>query len=61
MTSRARAYPSRVPCLFQGKAGQIVLDQIRAVDKTRLIRRLGEIEESAQVAILDVLARIFAK
>ena len=43
MTTRGRDYPTRVPCTFQGRQGQIVLDQIRTVDKTRLLRKLGRI------------------
>ncbi len=49
MTTRARDYPSRVRCQFQGKEGQIVLDQIRTVDKTRLAKRLGEISRETQI------------
>jgi mRNA interferase MazF len=41
MTSRGQVYPSRVALRFQGKDGQIVLDQIRTIDKSRLVRRLG--------------------
>jgi mRNA interferase MazF len=61
MTTRLRNYPSRVTCEFHGKNGQIVLDQIRAVDKTRLVRKLGRIDEPTQSAVLDVLAKMFAK
>jgi mRNA interferase MazF len=61
MTTKGRKYPSRVPCSFQGKSGQIVLDQLRTVDKTRLARRLGEIDASTGDAVLDVLAEMFAK
>ena len=43
MTTRGRDYPTRVPCTFQGRQGQLVLDQIRTVDKTRLMRKLGRI------------------
>ncbi|HEX8681857.1 MAG TPA: type II toxin-antitoxin system PemK/MazF family toxin, partial [Ardenticatenaceae bacterium] len=43
LTTKGRGYPTRVPCNFRGKAGEIVLDQIRAIDKTRLVRRLGVI------------------
>jgi len=60
MTTRGRAYPSRVPCTFQGKSGQIVLDQVRTVDKTRLVHRLGRIKGEEQHAILQVLAELFA-
>ena len=61
MTTAGRPYPTRVPCSFQGKEGQVVLDQIRAVDKARLVRRLGEIDEGAQRAVLQVLAEMFAE
>ena len=61
MTTRVRHYPSRVPCAFQGQSGEIVLDQIRAVDKTRVIRRLGRLEETTQASVLAVLAQMFAK
>jgi len=44
MTTKGRSYPTRVACSFEGKDGQIVLDQLRTVDKTRLVRRLGEID-----------------
>ena len=61
MTTRARNYPSRVSCAFQGKNGEIVLDQIRMVDKARLVQRLGRIDEGTQAAVLEVLAKLFAK
>lgn len=48
MTTKGRPYPTRVPCRFQGKEGQIVLDQIRTVDKSRLIQKLGTISKSTQ-------------
>ena len=60
MTTKDRAYPTRVAVRFQGKDGQIVLDQIRTVDNVRLVRRLGVISKSAQDAVLSVLAEMFA-
>jgi len=60
MTTKGRPYPSRVSCAFQGKRGQVVLDQIRTVDKTRLVRRLGTISPSVQRKVLDVLHEMFA-
>lgn len=60
MTTRGRDYPSRVACEFQGKHGQIVLDQIRTVDKSRLIQKLGEIDRDTQTQVLAVLSEIFA-
>jgi mRNA interferase MazF len=61
MTTRGRSYPSRVDCEFQGKQGQIVLDQIRTVDKTRLVRKLGRIDKSTEMAVLATLADMFAE
>jgi mRNA interferase MazF len=61
MTSTKRDYPSRITCRFQGKDGQIVLDQIRTVDKARLVRRLGRIEANIQTKVLNVLAELFAE
>jgi mRNA interferase MazF len=52
MTTRGRDYPTRVPCTFQGRQGQIVLDQLRPVDKTRLMRKLGRITPPTQRAVL---------
>jgi mRNA interferase MazF len=61
MTTKGRPYPSRVPCTFQGKRGQVVLDQIRTVDKTRLVRRLGTISIGVQHKVLDALQEMFAR
>jgi mRNA interferase MazF len=60
MTTKGSAYPTRVPCRFQGKQGQVVLDQIRTVDKTRLARRLGKIGKQTQAEVLSVLGELFA-
>ena len=61
MTTKGRAYPTRVMFQFQGKDGQIVLDQLRTVDKTRLVKRLGQLNQGEQKAVLDTLAEIFAE
>jgi len=61
MTTKGRPYPTRVQCRFQGKTGQIVLDQLRTVDKARLIKRLGQIGAATQQATLTVLGEMFAK
>ncbi len=60
MTSRSRRYPTRVNCVFQEIHGQVVLDQIRTVDKTRLVKKLGQISVAAQKKVLSVLAEMFA-
>ena len=61
MTTKGRDYPTRVPCTFQGKSGQVVLDQLRTVDKTRLVKRLGEVEAATADTVLETLAELFAK
>ena len=61
MTTRSRDYPTRVPCHFQGKEGQIVLDQIRTVDRSRLVKRLWVISPEAQTQVLETLAEMFAE
>lgn len=60
MTTKGRLYPTRVPCRFRGKEGMIVLDQIRAVDRARLVRRLGRIGQPTRDAVLALLAELFA-
>ncbi len=60
MTTKGRPYPTRIPCSFQGKKGQIVLDQIRTVDKKRLVKSLGQISKKAQTRTLEVLQEMFS-
>lgn len=55
MTTKSHNYPTRVALTFQGKDGWIVLDQIRTVDKTRLIKKLGKIEKEQIQKIKDIL------
>ncbi|MDB9376214.1 type II toxin-antitoxin system PemK/MazF family toxin [Nodularia sphaerocarpa] len=61
MTTKGQTYPTRVTCQFQGQNGQIVLDQIRTVDKTRLVKLLGQISAEEQKTVLDILAQMFAE
>lgn len=60
MTTKGRPYPTRVPCLFEGKEGQLVLGQLRTVEKARLVRRLGRLTDDVQEAVLTTLAEMFA-
>ncbi|HWR21406.1 MAG TPA: type II toxin-antitoxin system PemK/MazF family toxin [Verrucomicrobiae bacterium] len=60
MTTKGRAYPTRVPCRFKGKTGQIVLDQLRTVDSVRLVKRLGHISQKTVSDVLAVLQEMFA-
>jgi mRNA interferase MazF len=61
MTTKGRDYPTRVPCSFQGKSGQVVLDQLRTVDKSRLVKRLGRLDLAACDIVLDTLTELFEK
>ncbi|OWY68588.1 transcriptional regulator [cyanobacterium TDX16] len=61
MTTKGQPYPTRIACQFQDKDGQIVLDQIRTVDKTRLVKKLGQIHANEQKTVLDTLAEMFAE
>lgn len=61
MTSVRRHWPTRIPVVFQGKEGEIALDQLRAVDKTRLSRRLGKLNAATGEALIETLCELFAK
>lgn len=60
MMTKGRDYPTRIPLIFQRKKGQIVLDQLRTIDKTRLVKRLGKLEKSAATRVLATLQEMFA-
>lgn len=60
LTTGSRAYPFRVACRFQGKSGHVVLDQVRTVDRQRLIRRMGKLSSKALENSLVVLQEMFA-
>lgn len=60
MTTKSRTYPTRVTCEFSGKEGQIVLDQLRTVDKVRLVKKLGSIDSKTQRLVSQSLIEMFA-
>jgi len=60
MTTTLRKFPSRVKTTFQGKRGDIVLDQMRAVDKTRLSKKLGSVHSGTATKVLAVLQEMFS-
>jgi mRNA interferase MazF len=60
MTTKNHSYPTRVSVRFRRKTGQIVLDQLRTVDKTRLVKRLGIIDPVTADHVLALLAELFA-
>ena len=60
MTTKGRPYPTRVPLKFKSKRGQVVLDQIRTVDKIRLVKKLGQVDSQTQRAVLSLLNEMFS-
>jgi mRNA interferase MazF len=61
MTTTVRAYPTRVNVHFRGKTGQVALDQLRAVDRQRLIRKLGAITPLAAANVSRLLVEMFVR
>ena len=61
MTTGGQAYPWRVPCRFQQRAGFVALDQLRTVDTERLLKRLGRLSPSTTTEVLDTLQEMFAE
>jgi mRNA interferase MazF len=60
MTTSNEALPSRVECKFEGSKGYIMCDQIRIVEKSSFIKKLGELELDVQIALCDCLQEFFA-
>ena len=60
MTTKGKKYPTRIVCSFQGKKGQIVLDQIRTIDRKRLVKKSGIISKKTQAKTLTLLQELFA-
>jgi mRNA interferase MazF len=60
MTSKGFSFPTRIECTFRKKQGLILLDQIRALDKSRLIQKLGKLPRDTQVKIVNCLQELFS-
>lgn len=60
MSTGGRPWPTRVPCRFDGVEGHVVLDQLRTVDRGRIVRNLGSIPDETRTEVLGVLGRMFA-
>ena len=60
MTTGGHAYPFRVGCRFKGTSGYIVLDQIRTIDRQRVVRALGKLQSRTVRQVLTVLSEMFA-
>jgi mRNA interferase MazF len=61
LTTVERPYPTRVALTFQGKRGQVALDQLRAIDRQRLIRKLGRISQKTAATVSNVLVEMFTR
>ena len=61
MTTQSHPYPTRVPVTFQSRSGWVVLDQIRAVDRRRLIKRLGKLERRTIREIKSVIQEMLVE
>ena len=55
LTTGCHSYPFRVPCRFHGRSGYVVLDQIRTVDRDRLVHRLGKLSSTTLERVLDII------
>ena len=60
LTTGSHPYPFRVACRFRGKRAHVVLDQVRAIDRARLVRRLGRLPEPVVSRCLNLLQAMFA-
>ena len=61
MTTGGQAYPWRVACRFQNRAGFVALDQLRTVDSERLVKRLGRLSAATTTEVLETLQEMFAE
>ncbi|MBC7388332.1 MAG: type II toxin-antitoxin system PemK/MazF family toxin [Opitutaceae bacterium] len=61
MTTKGREYPTRVNCTFEKKEGQIVLDQIRTIDKNRIVKKMGVLDVRTRSKVLSVLQELFSE
>jgi mRNA interferase MazF len=59
MTTKGRPYPTRIACEFGGTTGQVVLDQLRTVDKSRLVKHLGRLDEPTSRQVATALVSLF--
>jgi mRNA interferase MazF len=60
MTTKTHAYPTRIRCEVAGKTGEVALDQLRVLDRSRLVRRIGTLDDATQAAVLQALQALFA-
>ena len=61
MTTGGHAYPWRVACRFQNRSGFVALDQLRTIDRERLVKRLGRLSSGTTTEVLETLQEMFAE
>ena len=61
ITTTQRPYPTRIALTFQGRRGQVALDQLRAVDRKRLVRKLGRVSSKTAETVSTALVELFAR
>ena len=59
LTSTIKPYPSRLNCVFKNRNGQLVVDQIRSIDKSRLIEKMGKMDEKTNQLVCELIAEMF--
>jgi mRNA interferase MazF len=59
LTTHKREYPTRVSCRFAGRTGEVALDQLRSVDRSRLLKRLGSFDDASEARVREALVRMF--
>lgn len=60
LTTGSHSYPFRIPCRVAGKSGHVVLDQIRTVDRARLVKKVGQLSPRVLEQVLGGLQEMFA-
>jgi len=61
MTTKSQAYPTRIPLIFKGKKGWIVLDQLRTIDKSRVIKKIGKLNSGKIIEVKNILNEMLVK
>jgi mRNA interferase MazF len=60
LTSTIRDYPIRIDCIVAGVSGQVAVDQLRAIDKIRLTRKIGSLDTKKSQVVLNILQDLFS-
>ena len=61
MTTKSHTYPTRIPITFKGKNGWIVLDQLRTIDKCRIVKKVGKLNSGKIIAVKNILSEMLVE